>query len=150
MPPATPATEPSRELRFSFSYADARGRTWEGVFLWRRPTVRDLIRIEAERARLCEGQALDPAYTVLATMLARLKVVLRETPTWCRWDELEDPRLITQLHEEVERIEQEWFRWLEPRGGGEEPGAAAGPRGGAAVPAAPVVDPQVPAAADVR
>lgn len=143
-------TEPVREKRFSFSWQEPGGRLLEGVLLYRRPTVRDLLRIEAERARLCEGQSLDPEWQILAGMLAQLKVVLREVPPWLRWDELEDVGLVTRLYEEVARIDGAWFRRDDGAAGGAGAGAAAGPRADDAVPAAPVVGPEVRPAAHQR
>jgi len=139
--------EPIREKRFSLQYVDPHGRTYEGTFFYRRPSLRDLLRIEAERARLCEGQALEREFLVLAAMIARLKVVLREVPRWLDWDDLDELSLVTRLSEEVDLIEGAWFRGDDAGGGGEDAGAQARPRAERAVPAAPVVGPQVPAAA---
>ena len=142
------AAEPVREKRFAFSYADPRGKLWEGAFFYRRPTLRDLLRIEAERARLCEGQPLDREWLVLASMIARLKVVLREVPAWCRWDELEELGIVTRLSEEVDRLEGSWFRGDDAGEGGASGGAHAGADAKRAVPAPPVVGGQVQPAAD--
>ena len=139
--------EPIREKRFSLQHVDPHGRTFEGMFFYRRPSLRDLLRIEAERARLCEGQALEREFLVLAAMIARLKVVLREVPRWLDWDDLDELSLVTRLSEEVDRIEGEWFRGDDAGGGGPDAGAPARPRAERAVPAAPVVGPEVPAAA---
>ncbi len=118
-------TEPVREKRFPFSLHDPGGRPRDGVFLYRRPNVRDLLRIEAERARLCEGQPLEREWLILAGMLAQLRIVLREVPPWFRWDEVEDVGLVTRLYEEVARIDGAWFRRDDDGGGGEEPRAPA-------------------------
>ncbi len=144
------ASEPIREKRFPFQHLDRQGKTWDGVFFYRRPSLRDLLRIEVEKARLCEGQAVDREFLVLAGMLARLKVVLREVPAWLRWDELEDLDLLARLHEEVDRIEGDWFRRGDAGGGSAEPGARANTGEKRAVPAAPVVGAQVRASADQR
>lgn len=142
------AAEPLREKRFSFSHVDRAGRTLEGVFFYRRPSLRDLLRIEAEKARLCEGQALEREFLILASMMARLRVVLREVPKWLKWDELEDLTVVTRLSEEVDRIEGDWFRRDDAGGGGEGAGARAGADADRAVPAPPVVGPEVQSAAD--
>lgn len=135
--------QPEREKRFHFSHTDPDGRVLEGVFLWRRPTLRDLLRIEAERVRLCEGQALEGEFLVLATFLARLKVVLREVPAWLVWDELDELALVSRLHAEVMRLEDAWFRRGDARGGGPGAGARAGANEAAGVPAAPLVGAEV-------
>jgi hypothetical protein len=139
-----------REKRFSFSYADAQGKVWEGVFFWRRPGLRDFLRIEAERARLCEAQLLGPDFEALATMMSRLKIVLREVPAWLLWDELDDLGLLKHLHREVTQLEEAWFRRHESHGGGPDPGAPSGEEAQPGVRAPQVVVPQVRAAADQR
>lgn len=141
-------TEPAREKRFSLEHVDRQGKTWAGVFFYRRPSLRDLLRIEAEKSRLCEGQSVDREFLVLASMLARLKIVLREVPAWLRWDELEDLDLLTRLSEEVDRIEGDWFRRDDASGSGADAGARAGAGAQRGVPAAAVVGPQVRASAD--
>ena len=143
-------TEPVREKRFSFSLHDPGGRLHEGVFLYRRPNVRDLLRIEAERARLCEGQPLEREWQILAGMLAQLRIVLREVPPWFRWDELEDVGLVTRLYEEVARIDGAWFRRDDEGGGGEDARARAGARADVVVPAPTVVGAEVPPATHER
>ena len=135
--------EPVREKRFSFEHVDPGGARHSGVFFYRRPTLRDLLRIEAERQRLCEGQTLDREFAILAAMLARLKVVLPEVPRWLRWDEVDDLGLLTRLNEEVDRLEGSWFRGDDAARGGAEPGAPARARADGAVPAAPLVDAEV-------
>ncbi len=142
--------EPVREQRFSISHQDRQGRTREGVFLYRRPSLRDLLRIEAERARLCEGQPVDREFQVLASMLARLKVVLREVPTWLRWDEVEDLGLLTRISEEVDRLEGDWFRGDDAGGGGATAGARTSERADAALPAAALVGAEVRPSAHQR
>ena len=149
-PTASLPSEPVREKRFSHQHIDRQGKTWEVVLFYRRPSLRDLLRIEAEKARLCEGQAVDREFLVLASMLARLKVVLREIPAWLRWDELEDLELVTKLSEEVDHIEGDWFRRGESGGSGEDPGARAGAGAERAVPPAAVVGAQVRPSADQR
>ncbi len=143
-------TEPVREKRFSLSHVDGSGRTWDGVFLYRRPSLRDLLRIEAEKARLTEGQTVDREFLVLASMMARLKVVLPDVPAWLRWDEIEDLGLLTRLTEEVDRIEGDWFRGDDAGRGSAGVGAPASARAERVPPAAPVVGREVPAAADQR
>ncbi len=112
-------TEPVREKRFHFRHEGADGRVLEGQFLYRRASLRDLLRIEAEKARLTEGQSLGKEYQVLAAMLAHLRVVLREVPKWLDWDTLDDVAFVMRLHEEVSRYEASWFRDGQPIGGGE-------------------------------
>ena len=142
--------EPVREQRFPMSHLDRQGQTREGVFLYRRPSLRDLLRIEAERTRLCEGQPVDREFQVLAGMLARLKVVLREVPAWLRWDELEDLELLTKLSEEVDRLEGAWFRGDDADRGGAQPGTSARGHAGDAVPAATLVGSEVQPSAHQR
>jgi hypothetical protein len=149
-PSSSQPIEPAREKRFSFSHVDRHGQTWEGVFLYHRPNLRDLLRIGAERARLCEGQPVEREFLILAGMLARLKVVLREVPRWLRWEDLEEIELVKRLDEEVDRIEGAWFRGDDAARGGEEPGARAGAGQGRPVPVAPVVGAEVPASAHQR
>jgi hypothetical protein len=143
-------TEPMREKRFSLTYVDPRGRSQDGVFLYHRPSLQDLLRIEAEKARLLEGQVVEKDFLILAFMMARLKVVLREVPAWLRWDEVEDVGLVTRLTEEVDRLEGDWFRGDDARGGSPGAGAREAARAERAAPAAAVVGGQVPPAADQR
>lgn len=148
--PSQHPVEPVKEQRFSFSHVDEHGRTFEGVFRYVRPSLRDLLRIEAEKQRLAEGQPLDREFLVLASMMARLKVVLREVPSWLRWDELSDLAVVTRLSEEVDRIEGAWFPGRDAGGSGASAGAASGAGAEPAVPAPAMVDPEVPAATHVR
>ncbi len=116
--------EPIDEKCFPFHYVDSTGKVWEGTFHYRRPGLRDLLRIEAERTRLCEGQALDPEYRALASLMARLKIVLRVVPKWLDWDTLRDVGLLGALGRQVEETDTGWFQGGAQPGGGSPPGGA--------------------------
>jgi len=120
--PAYETTEPLREKRFTIRHERTTGKPGqvvEGEFLWQRPTLRDLVRIEAEKARLTEDTQLPREHRVLAEILAHLKVVLKETPPWWDWHELDDMALVLKVNKEVEVFERAWFREPEPRPSGE-------------------------------
>ncbi len=147
MTPTPSPIEPAREQRFPVSYTDAQGRQFEGTFHYRRPNICESLRIEAEKARLCEGQALSPSWMAVAHVVAFLRVSLRDSPKWFRWDQLDDVGMVNRVFEEVLRIDGAWFRGSYAPRGGEEAGAAPDEGEDDAVPASPVVDAQVPAAA---
>ncbi len=147
MTPTPSPVEPAREQRFSVSYTDANGRTFEGAFLYRRPNICEALRVEAEKARLCEGQALSPSWMAVAHVVAFLRVSLRQSPRWFRWDQLDDVGMVNRVFEEVLRIDGAWFRGSYAPRGSEEPGAAPFEGADDAVPAPSMVDAQVPASA---
>jgi len=134
--PEDQAKEPSKDPRarnpytFQFSWADSRGKKWEGTFTTHYPTPLDLLRAGTMQSRLLGGapkESLDALTDEIAFIVARLTFSLDDKPEWFK-DPLsivDGVPLLQAVYSEVLGFEQFFREHGSVAGsGGKKPGNA--------------------------
>ena len=91
-----------QSYRFSVSWQAPNGRTYEGAFVHRCPTVGETVAIEAAHARRTDGQPLPERLQEMALMIEHLEVTLKQRPAWARpVADIPFPALLSAVAEEA-------------------------------------------------
>jgi len=103
-------------------YSEQEGKTFQGLFVVRRPTIIDQARIEAEKSKILGGRYFDPdnpgmgvpefAYNI-AEAIAYLRVLLVDAPEWWEDGEILDAGVLFEVYSEAQTIDP--FRKIERR-----------------------------------
>lgn len=110
-----PKTVPGRELPFSFKLKDKDGISYDGDFIVRVPSAREMGRIGVEMAKLNGGvplDHLDAGTALLHNAVAYMRVVTIDAPKWfaesdCGLD-LDNPQVILTVFEKAEKLISDW------------------------------------------
>lgn len=86
------------------------GRTYAGLFAFKRLTIPQTSQLGADIARLGGGLQVDPATEFLNIMIAQCRLSVVKAPEWFVLDELYDLEPVTAVYKEVLKFEKSFHR----------------------------------------
>lgn len=103
--------------QFHVSVTDRRGKTWEGLFEGKVPTVGDQIRIGQMKAvYLPNGSASDPNALLLAEMISYTHVCLTAKPKWWAPHEFYDEAPLIEVYGRCRAFEDRFLGRTQDQG----------------------------------